>query len=168
MLGPAFVLFLVFSILLANLINKFLKGKTKKNLVKQNQNDDSSEIAKAGGLIEFVRQRHAECGEIIEFYMGKGNHIVSINDPNLIKPTLKCGSRPKALFEFVTPLIGEDNLQIFSAERAIQFRKLVSGCIGPQSNNFQFEIKRRMYNNFLFSKLLIRNMMLFQILQMKY
>ena len=107
-----------------------VKIKFKNETIK----DDSIEISNSGGLIEFLRRKHAIFGEIIIFYLGKGNKIVSINNPNLIKSTLKFGSRPKALFEFLTPLIGKDNLQIFSAERAAQFRRLVSGCLGAESS----------------------------------
>lgn len=147
-----FYYLILFTLLISYIIQRLI-GYYKKSNAK-NDRDDLNEIAKTGGLIEFIRQKHAKYGDIVEFYMGKNNHVVSIIEPNLIKATMKLGSRPKYLFHFLAPLLGEDNLQIFSAERASQFRKLVSNCLDSQSNSiklfkkFKKKTQQHVFNNF--------------------
>ena len=68
--------------------------------------------------------------------MGDGNKFVSINDANLIKQVIKLGSRPVKLFDFIVPLFGEDNLQIYSAERASKLRKLIANAFGTRCKLF--------------------------------
>jgi hypothetical protein len=118
----------------------FTRGKTSEQV-----KDDLAEISKKG-LLDFIKHRHDKLGGIVEFYMGPSNLIVSINDPVLLRPTVKLGSRPKPLFEFISPLIGKDNLQIFNAERAFKFRKLISSSLGPQG---KYELNKSLINGFL-------------------
>ena len=61
--------------------------------------------------------------------------VTSINEPNLLSKTLIIGDRPIDMFKFLTPLIGNDNLQIFTGSRAKSLRKLLMPSLGHHGNN---------------------------------
>jgi cytochrome P450 len=96
-------------------------------------------IAQAGSMKNFVGQLHDQYGSIVQFNLTPHSRIVSVNDPELLKQTLKMGSRPKDLFKFLEPLLGEDNLQVYDSVRGAAHRKLVRSAVGYQfmKNRFQ-------------------------------
>jgi cytochrome P450 len=54
---------------------------------------------------------------------------VSVCDPALLRSTLRLGSRPIQLFQFVAPLLGDDNLQVYDARRAKETRRVLSSVL---------------------------------------
>jgi hypothetical protein len=72
----------------------------------------SKAIKAAGGMVPFVKNMHDDLGYVCKFYLVPNQPVVSINDPQLLKNTLKMGSRPIEMFKFLEPLLGPDNLQV--------------------------------------------------------
>ncbi|CAG8647521.1 15521_t:CDS:2, partial [Gigaspora rosea] len=81
------------------------------------------DVASAGGFIPFLRILHAEQGATVTSKLPFENTISVVNS-EVMKATLHIGDRPIGLFKFLRPLMGEDNIQVFDAERAERFRKL--------------------------------------------
>ncbi|CAG8447214.1 8339_t:CDS:2 [Acaulospora morrowiae] len=100
--------------------------------------DDEDDIVSSGGFIPFLRKLHAKQGAIVSTKLPFKNTI-SVVDPAIIKATLPIGDRPKDLFKFLEPLIGEDNFQIFDTERAASFKRLVSAALGHDVLTAKYE-----------------------------
>ena len=133
---PSFeILSILFTFVIALVLKRIFFSSPSTNdtqVTVESKRDDTSEITKAGGLVEYIKREHKKQGALVEFYMGEGNRFVSINDPNYIKQITKLGSRPVQLFDFIVPLFGKDNLQIYSADRASKLRKLITNAFGTQ------------------------------------
>jgi len=124
------IIFILVTILIGICLKRIFFPQSNELVEKR---DDTLEITNAGGLVEFIKREHEKQeSPLVEFYMGVGNKFVSINEPNLIKQLNKLGSRPIHLFDFIVPLFGKDNLQVYSSERALKLRKLIANAFGTQ------------------------------------
>ena len=56
--------------------------------------------------------------------------ITSINDPEILSKTLRLGDRPIDMFKFLVPLLGENNQQVYPAERAKNVRRTLQPALG--------------------------------------
>ncbi|CAG8673140.1 11305_t:CDS:2, partial [Cetraspora pellucida] len=82
------------------------------------------DIASAGGFIPFLRMLHARQGAIVTSNLPYENTI-SVADSEIMKSTLQVGDRPIGLFKFLEPLFGDDQFQIYDAERDSKFKKVI-------------------------------------------
>ncbi|CAG8789306.1 827_t:CDS:2, partial [Dentiscutata erythropus] len=89
------------------------------------------DVVSAGGFIPFLRILHAEQGATVTSKIPFENTISVVNS-EVMKATLQIGDRPIGLFKFLVPLIGEDNFQIFDAERAARFKKVSGPAFGQE------------------------------------
>ncbi|KAF0482761.1 cytochrome P450 [Gigaspora margarita] len=89
------------------------------------------DVVSAGGFIPFLRMLHAEQGAMVTSKLPFENTISVVNS-EVMKATLHIGDRPIGLFKFLQPLMGEDNLQIFDAERAARFRQISGSAFGQE------------------------------------
>jgi hypothetical protein len=46
------------------------------------------------------------------------------------------GTRPSSIYQFVEPLLGKDNLQVYDAERGKIMRRFLAPAFGHQGNPF--------------------------------
>lgn len=102
---------------------------TKKNLPQSRRVKEGD-----GGFIEKIRKLHAEQGLVVSSNLPIDNAI-SVADAKIVKESLQIGDRPKELFKFLEPLVGEDNIQIYNTERAHRFRKLTGPAFGHQGES---------------------------------
>jgi hypothetical protein len=91
--------------------------------------EENFDISSCGGFIPYLRKLHANQGAHVSSNLPYPNTISAV-DPMIVKATLSVGDRPIGLFEFLEPFLGKDNLQIFDADRADSFRKLVRTALG--------------------------------------
>ncbi|RHZ79268.1 hypothetical protein Glove_150g70 [Diversispora epigaea] len=119
--------------------NKFFFAK--KNLPPsslEREIKEEDDISSSGGFVALLRKLHAKQGPVVLSKIPLANTI-SVVDTMIIKESLHNGDRPKDLFKFLEPIIGEDNLQIFDTERAQRFRKLTGSAFGNQILSNKFE-----------------------------
>lgn len=64
------------------------------------------DIQRIGDLAHFQLQIHKEFGKIVRFDLGYGNIAVSISDPKLLRQYAQIHKKPKVLYQFLEPLIG--------------------------------------------------------------
>ncbi|CAI2177781.1 19076_t:CDS:2 [Funneliformis geosporum] len=93
--------------------------------------NENIDISSYGGFIPYLRKLHADQGVCVSSKLPYPNTI-SVIDPMIIKATLPVGDRPVYLFKFLEPFLGEDNLQVYNADRAARFRKLVAPSLGNE------------------------------------
>ena len=74
------------------------------------------------GLIPFLRKKHLKDGWIVTDLPLE--NTLSVIDPIAIRSSIYIGDRPKNMYQFLEPIWGKDNLQVFSAERADKYRKI--------------------------------------------
>ncbi|RIA86249.1 cytochrome P450 [Glomus cerebriforme] len=94
------------------------------------KDDENFDIASCGGFIPYLRRLHANQGAHVLSPKLPYPNTISVVDPITVKAILSIGDRPVDLFKFLEPFLGEDNLQIFDADRAASFRKLVGPALG--------------------------------------
>ncbi|CAG8507459.1 5882_t:CDS:2 [Gigaspora margarita] len=102
--------------------NKFQAFFTNKNDI---------DIASAGGFIPFLRMLHAKQGNMVTSNLPYENTISVVNS-EIIKATLHIGDRPIEIFKFAEALLGEDNFQVYNAERALKLRKVLGPALGQE------------------------------------
>ena len=101
--------------------------------------EENFDISSCGGFIPYLRKLHANQGAHVLSKLPYPNTI-SVVDPKIVKATLSVGDRPVGLFEFLEPFLGKDNLQIFDADRAASFRKLVGSALGHDGDLLLFNL----------------------------
>ena len=94
---------------------------------------ENLDISSYGGFIPYLRKLHSDQGVYVSSKLPYPNNV-SVVDPMIIQATLSIGDRPDYLFKFLEPFLGEDNLQIFDADRADKFRRLVRSALGHDGN----------------------------------
>ncbi|CAG8611051.1 13841_t:CDS:2, partial [Racocetra fulgida] len=99
------------------------------------------DVASAGGFIPFLRMLHAKQGTIVTSNLPYENTI-SVVDSEIMKSTLHIGDRPIGLFKFLEPLIGEDNYQIYNAERDSKFKKVIRPALSHEVLRAKYEDMR--------------------------
>ncbi|RIB15243.1 cytochrome P450 [Gigaspora rosea] len=119
--------------------NKFQAFFTKKNDI---------DIASAGGFIPFLRMLHAKQGKIVTSNLPYENTI-SVVDSEVMKATLHIGDRPIEIFKFAEPLLGEDNFQIYNAERALKLRKVLGPALGQEVLAIKYDSMRNVGIHFI-------------------
>ncbi|CAJ0839341.1 14545_t:CDS:2 [Entrophospora sp. SA101] len=77
----------------------------------------------SSGLVPYLRKLHSTQGHLVKPGGPLFENTISVTDPLIIKSTLSIGDRPNFLFKFLEPMFGQDNLQIFEADRAAKFHK---------------------------------------------
>ncbi|CAJ0825432.1 1670_t:CDS:10 [Entrophospora sp. SA101] len=77
----------------------------------------------SSGLIPYLHKLHSTQGCVVKSGGPLFGNTISVTDPLIIKSTLSIGDRPNFLFKFLEPMFGQDNLQIFEADRAAKFHK---------------------------------------------
>ncbi|CAJ0899134.1 18400_t:CDS:10, partial [Entrophospora sp. SA101] len=75
----------------------------------------------SSGLVPYLRKLHSTQGHLVKPGGPLFENTISVTDPLIIKSTLSIGDRPNFLFKFLEPMFGQDNLQIFEADRAAKF-----------------------------------------------
>ncbi|CAG8719577.1 27880_t:CDS:2, partial [Racocetra persica] len=99
------------------------------------------DAASAGGFIPFLRMLHAKQGTIVTSNLPYENTI-SVVDPEIMKSTSHIGDRPIGLFKFLEPLFGEDNYQIYNAERDSKFKKVIRPALSHEVLKAKYEDMR--------------------------
>ncbi|CAJ0845503.1 5616_t:CDS:2 [Entrophospora sp. SA101] len=84
----------------------------------------------SSGLIPYLHKLHSTQGCVVKSGGPLFGNTISVTDPLIIKSTLSIGDRPNFLFKFLEPMFGQDNLQIFEADRAAKFCSLFDKQIG--------------------------------------
>ncbi|CAG8542247.1 2966_t:CDS:2 [Cetraspora pellucida] len=97
--------------------------------------------ASAGGFIPFLRMLHAKQGTIVTSNLPYENTI-SVADSEIMKSTLQVGDRPIGLFKFLEPLFGDDQFQIYDAERDSKFKKVIRPAFGHEVLMAKYEDMR--------------------------
>ena len=128
--------------------------------------DHSKELAAAGSLTAYVSSIHKQYeSPIVQFYRSPGNIaivllllivcsssnntqkstnegdlVVSCYDVELLNTTLRgMGTRPPGLFEFLTRMLGDDNLQIYRFPEAKNLRSLIRPGLDHSFIKAQFD-----------------------------
>ncbi|CAH1766401.1 5944_t:CDS:2, partial [Entrophospora sp. SA101] len=90
------------------------------------------ELSSSGGFIPYLRKLHSTQGHVVKPEGPLFENTISVTDPRIIKSTLSIGDRPNFLFKFLEPMFGQDNFQIFEADRAAKFRELIGPALGHE------------------------------------
>jgi len=98
----------------------------------------ANKIKEAGGLIPYLRSMVQTYGSTFSF-SNESTHYYCTLDPNIIKKTLKMGSRPIPLFDFLIPLLGKDNAQVWDGARAKKGRGLFRKAYSHDSVKHHFK-----------------------------
>ncbi|CAH1767151.1 3506_t:CDS:2, partial [Entrophospora sp. SA101] len=96
----------------------------------------------SSGLIPYLHKLHSTQGCVVKSGGPLFGNTISVTDPLIIKSTLSIGDRPNFLFKFLEPMFGQDNLQIFEADRAAKFRKLIGPALGHEVLSMKYNQMR--------------------------
>lgn len=91
-----------------------------------------AEIAACDGLHIFQLEGHKKYGPIFCFWLDQNTPLVSINDPVLLEPVIYISERPKKLFAFLEPLVGQE--QVWPQEKAKERRGQVIPALNKISH----------------------------------
>ncbi|CAG8766564.1 24873_t:CDS:2 [Gigaspora margarita] len=95
----------------------------------------------AGGFIPYLRMLHAKQGALVTSNLPYENAISVVNS-EIMKATLNIGDRPIEIFKFLEPLLGEDNFQVYDAERASRLRKVLGTAFGQEALTKKYDDMR--------------------------
>ncbi|CAJ0871127.1 8253_t:CDS:2 [Entrophospora sp. SA101] len=100
-----------------------------------------NELSSSGGFIPYLRKLHSTQGHVVKPEGPLFENTISVTDPRIIKSTLSIGDRPNFLFKFLEPMFGQDNFQIFEADRAAKFRELIGPALGHEDKPQDLDLK---------------------------
>jgi hypothetical protein len=140
------LVFILITVILASLVRRLFSSralnqeKRKESKIQSilRKKDAINDIQKAGSLSVYIEQQHDKVGDIIEFNM-QNKPYISISNPEYIASLTKVGSRPVELFDFITPVFGKDNIQIYRAPRAALHRKFVLPFFSSEAVSEKFD-----------------------------
>ncbi|RIB11563.1 cytochrome P450 [Gigaspora rosea] len=98
-------------------------------------NKKDIDVISAGGFIPYLRMLHAKQGALVTSNLPYENAISVVNS-EIMKATLNIGDRPIEIFKFLEPLLGEDNFQVYDAERASRLRKVLGTAFGQEAKKY--------------------------------
>ncbi|CAJ0840659.1 11337_t:CDS:2 [Entrophospora sp. SA101] len=102
---------------------------------------NKDELSSSGGFIPYLRKLHSTQGHVVKPEGPLFENTISVTDPRIIKSTLSIGDRPNFLFKFLEPMFGQDNFQIFEADRAAKFRELIGPALGHEDKPQDLDLK---------------------------
>jgi cytochrome P450 family 20 subfamily A len=101
-----------------------------------NELGNFAEIAKEGGLSNFIINSHKRFGPVFEYWQGK-NRIVSICGLEMIKAVKHLPDRPEIAFQALIPLIGTESVFYTKGEEYVRRRKLLHAPFFSISSIYQ-------------------------------